>query len=68
MLGLQLSVNGRKEGSILSWLTNLNCHSMSKQWTKMQEHLGKEILEIGDEVLAENLDIEMRRSSPMNDE
>jgi hypothetical protein len=34
----------------------------------MQEHLGKEILEIGDEVLAENLDIEMRRSSPMNDE
>jgi hypothetical protein len=39
---------------------------MGKRWTEMQEHLGKQIINIGNEVLEENLHIEMGLSS-MND-
>jgi hypothetical protein len=57
-LGLQLGGNGRQEGKILAGMLNLNVNPMKNQWTNLQEMLGKMIIEIGEEVLEENLHIE----------
>ena len=65
ILGLHLSGNGRKEGSILSGMMNLNCNPMRGRWTEMQVTNSKASLEIADQVLEENLGIEMALS-PLN--
>jgi hypothetical protein len=68
VLGLQMSGNERKEGYILSGIMNLNCNPMRNQWTEMQEHMGKLILEIAQEVLEENLQIKMGLSPPFKED
>jgi hypothetical protein len=58
MLGLQLCGDGRQEGKILAGMLNLNVNPMKQRWTEVQEILGKVVIQIGVEVLAENLHIE----------
>jgi hypothetical protein len=62
-----MSGNGQKKAVILSQIMNLNCNPVGKQWRPIQEGLGKAILDIGKEVLHENLVKEMKLSST-NDE
>jgi hypothetical protein len=59
---------GPKKGLFLSGMMNLNYNPMRNQWTEMQEHMGKLILEIAQEVLEENLQIEMGLSPPYEED
>ena len=56
-LGLQLCGNGRQEGKILAGMLNLNVNPMKHCWTEVQEVLGKVLIQIGNEILEENLHI-----------
>ena len=62
VLGLQMSGNGRKEAAFLSGMMNINCNPMGKQWMPIQEGIGKAIIDIGKEVIEENLVEEMKLS------
>ena len=57
-MGLQLCGDGRQEGKIIARILNLNLNPMKKQWTAVQELIGKVIIGVGAEVLEENLHIE----------
>ena len=57
-LGLQLCGDGRQEGKIIAGMLNLNLNPMKSKWTYVQEVIGKVIIDIGEEVLEENLHIE----------
>jgi hypothetical protein len=61
-LGLQLCGNGRHDGAILAGMLKLNVNPMRKRWTEVQESLSKAIIQIGGEVLDENLHIECLHS------
>jgi hypothetical protein len=57
-LGLQLSGDGRQEGKIIMGMLNINLNPMKRKWTEVQELIGKVIIDVGNEVLEENLHIE----------
>jgi hypothetical protein len=61
-LGLQMGGNGRQEGAILAGMLKLNVNPMGARWTEVQESLAKAIIQIGGEVLDENLHIECMHS------
>jgi hypothetical protein len=57
--GLQLSGDGRQEGKIIMGMLNINpLNPMKRKWTEVQELIGKVIIDVGDEVLEENMHIE----------
>jgi hypothetical protein len=58
ILGLQLCGNDRHDGMILGGMLKLNVNPMFKRWTEIQETLAKVVIQIGEEVLKENLHIE----------
>jgi hypothetical protein len=57
-LGPQLGGSGRHDGVILAGMLKLNVNPMRARWTEVQESLVKAIIQIGGEVLDENLHIE----------
>jgi hypothetical protein len=57
LLGLQLCGRGRQDAKIIAGLLNLNNNPMAMRHTEIQEDLGKAIIEVAEEVLAENLSI-----------
>ena len=57
-IGLQLCGDGRQEGKALAGMLNLNVNPMKNKWTEVQETIGKVIIDIGKEVLEENLHFE----------
>ena len=67
-LGLQLCRDGRQEGKALAGMLNLNRNPMKNKWTEVQETIGKVIVDIGKEVLDENLHIECELSPVGQDE
>jgi hypothetical protein len=66
-LGLQLCGDGRQDGKILAGMLNLNVWPMQRWWTEVQELVGKFIIQVGEEVLKENLHIECLLS-PVGDD
>ena len=67
-LGLQLCGGGRQDGNILAGMLNLNVNPMKAKWTQVQEEIGNVIIDIGEEVLEENLHIECLLSPVGQDE
>jgi hypothetical protein len=62
VLGLQLCGNGRQDGSAVCGILKLNVNPMQRRWTQVQEQLGKAIIQVGLEILEENLHIECQLS------
>jgi hypothetical protein len=61
-LGLQLGGSGKQEWAILAGMLKLNVNPMGARWIQVQESLAKAIIQIGGEVLDENLHIECMHS------
>jgi hypothetical protein len=57
-LGLQLSGDGQQEGKIIMGMLNINLNPMKRKWTEVQELIGRVMIDVGNEVLEENLHIE----------
>jgi hypothetical protein len=66
-LGLQLCGGGRQDGNIIAGMLNLNVNPMKAKWTEAQEMIGNVIINVGEEVLEENLHIECLLS-PVGDD
>jgi hypothetical protein len=64
--GLQLSGMGRHDAMNVTGLLNLNVRSMYNRWTRMQETLAKALIQVGKEVLQENLQIEFNLSDEID--
>ena len=62
LFGLQLSGMGRNDAMNITGMLNLNARSMYMRWTEVQEELGKAIIEVGKQVMLENLKIECNLS------
>ena len=63
-LGQQLWGDGRQEGKIIAGVLYLNLNPMKNKWSDVQDLIGKVIIDVGDEILEENLHIE-RLLSPV---
>jgi hypothetical protein len=61
-LGLQLCGDGRQNGKILAGMLNLNVSPMQRRWTEVQELTGKYLIQVGEDVLKENIHIEWHLS------
>jgi hypothetical protein len=57
-LGLQLCGDGRQEANVIAGMMKLNVNPMQRRWTDVQEEVGVVIIQVGNEVLEENLHIE----------
>jgi hypothetical protein len=58
IMALQLFGSGRHGGSIVTGMLNLNVNPMLARWTDYQDTIGKAIIQIGKDVVKENLQIE----------
>jgi hypothetical protein len=56
LLGFQLYGSGRTEAKMIRGMLNLGNNSMAARITPMQQELGLAILQVGKEVLKENLE------------
>jgi hypothetical protein len=57
-LGLQLCGDSRQEANVIAGMLKLNVNPMQRRWTDVQEELGVVIIQVGNEVLDQNLHIE----------
>ena len=56
---LQLCGDRRHEGKIMASMLNLNCNPMKNKWSEdVQDIIGKVMIDVGNEILEENLHIE----------
>ena len=62
ILGLQLCGNGRHDASNIAGMLNLNVNPMKAKWSTTQESIGLTLIEVGQQIMEENLKIECAMS------